>query len=916
MKKKLIALLLAVMLVLSVLSVAACDKKWNCAKKGHKFPEGSCTCTECGTTEHDFNADGVCTRCGVAKSLVDYRAYIAYDLKTLSDAIGSLEGDAGVAVKAAYDAGLAAIEEGKSVAEVKGAYAAARTAMINAVPKANGAFNFSGLSVEEKTKILGLVEAYGIRNGLLGMTLFENGNYVMYNDRIVLGTENYISGYGFGTLAEGSIKSDLASENKAEWKRYYHTINAADPGTANYLNDKGSEVSDFYGYIGASYFTNFMNAEKDGYDWVPELAVTNPEPVEGLNADGLASKWRFEIRSGLKYNTLSTKADRASFNNREIAMEDYLTPFKLLLNQANGYYRGSELAGQKGAAAIVGAKAYYEATKNAEKGILSDTAADFSKVALKVYEEGGKWYFEYELAQPTTMFYARYYISSSLYMPVPKDFIDAVGVENYLGFNKDKSYTPVDNALSLGAYTLELWDSGQQVVYKKNPNYVYATTKYAVEGVHINILTAAKDDPEASIKEFLAGKTDSTGIPSTRLSEFKSDPRTRTALGQSCFKLNMNALSQKDWNKMFGTNGDVWQCEPALSNAHFRQALSYSFNRVEFADLKGCIPSANYFSAIYLSDPENGISYNATAEHKNAISGLLADTDGYGYSLELAREYFRIALAELEADGAYTPGTVDNPTVIELQIAWQTASNETAYHKYVKQYFETAFNDPSVTGGKYKLECTFWVGANWYDVYYDKILVGQFDLGFGSISGNPMNPLDFLTVCSSDQALSQEMTLNWAIDTNDPLAEALVYDGKLWSFDALLKAAMQPTIVKDGANVSAYSAEVVEQKDEGEDKVVTIKISYQDAVAMELTDIVAYAGDKDAYNEFSVLKNVIGEIKKDEVAHTITFTVKVTAAQIAELPENDNQGIDLKIKWTLLGNTTESVESLYVPFHA
>ena len=53
---------------------------------------------------------------------------------------------------------------------------------------------------------------------------------------------------------------------------YYHSSDASDPGTANYLNDKGSQVADYNGYFAGSYFTTFMNSTKDGYDWVPELA--------------------------------------------------------------------------------------------------------------------------------------------------------------------------------------------------------------------------------------------------------------------------------------------------------------------------------------------------------------------------------------------------------------------------------------------------------------------------------------------------------------------------------------------------------------------------------------------------------------------------------------------------------------------
>ena len=121
---------------------------------------------------------------------------------------------------------------------------------------------------------------------------------------------------------------------------------------------------------------------------------------------------------------------------------------------------------------IKGAAEYYAAS--------AEGAADFSGVGLRTYEEGGKTYFEYEYVDPQTPFYSMYYITSSLYQPIPQDFIDLVTPENYLSFNADKTETPVDNALALGAYALETWNSGQEVVYKKNPNYVHAADKYQI----------------------------------------------------------------------------------------------------------------------------------------------------------------------------------------------------------------------------------------------------------------------------------------------------------------------------------------------------------------------------------------------------------------------------------------------------
>ena len=197
---------------------------------------------------------------------------------------------------------------------------------------------------------------------------------------------------------------------------------------------------------------------------------------------------------------------RQAFNNREVALEDYVYPFQLLLTQSNALYRGSELANTK-SGAIAGAKEYYQGTAEGFNAELWD------KVGIKAYEEDGKSYFEVTFTEEQTQFYCMYYIASSLYMPVPKDFVELVTVQNYLGYNNDKTESPLDNSLSLGAYYVERYDQDQQIVYAKNPNYVYADTKYAIPGVHVKIFPAASEDTTAGFNEFLAGHFDSSGIP-------------------------------------------------------------------------------------------------------------------------------------------------------------------------------------------------------------------------------------------------------------------------------------------------------------------------------------------------------------------------------------------------------------------
>lgn len=897
--KRLFAVLIAICMMTSIITlVAACDDPDN----GHT---------------------------GTWLPIADYRAYTKADLKSVKDGIGSVSEAIDGKITEAYNAGLAAIDAANTVLDVKKAFADAKTAIAKCIPLANGVKSLTGLNSEGKTDILGSLERYAVNNGITGITLFENGGYTMFSDRITLGTENYILGYGFGVLSEGSITKDLDSESNPAWKRYYHTYEPKNPQTLNYLDGDDSVIGDLYGYIAASYYTMFMNDEKDGYDWVPELAAADPEPIGGLNANGQAKKWRFEIRSGLKYSTLGKHSD--TYNGLEVKPEDFLTPYKLMFNQANGLFRGAESVEQTGAQYIVGSKEYYDATKDAKKGI--DDSVDFSKVGVKVYQDptdSSKWYFEYELGEAVTPYYARYYIASSLYQPIPYSFIETIGgIDWYLGYNQDKSDTPVDNSLSLGAYVLERWDDGQ-LVFKKNPNYVYADTKYNIAGVHINILTAASTDRLAGFREFEAGKIDSSGIPQEKVKELADDPRTRTTMGDFCYKLNVNALDAETWKYMFGEQGVIkqtptdqyWQVKPLMSNEHFIKGLSYATNRKEFAESKGYVASTNFFSPNYLSDPELGTSYNSTTQHTKALSDIVNDnTDEYGYSVELARDYFRMALDEVEAAGLMKAGTKKNPTVIELTCVFYYASFEESMFKPVKQYWEDAFNHESVSEGRYKLELKFLAPSN-PDLAYDMMMEGQFDIGFGGITGNPMNPLDFISTLSSTPSVAGGWTLNWGLDTADVDSDILVYNGERWSFDALQQATQTTVVVKDG-NIDKSIA-LVEDGGQtvvkaGDDLNVTVVVDYNKdfgVTNVQLADIVLFGGDSsEDYTEWSLTGGetpILRATVSDDGNGKLTITFVLPAAEIAKLPEAENKGIDIYVTFTAGGVDSEEFISFYI----
>lgn len=667
--------------------------------------------------------------------------------------------------------------------------------------------------------------------------------------------DKFTTAYSDSVLQAAYERGDETLTLYAKWvgnyNMYYHTYQSDDPGTVNYWDSKESTVADLADLVFGGYWGTKMNEEKDGYEWYSMLAKEKPVAVNPDPVTSLATKYKFEVRVGeeLVYSTLSQVAASAAYNGREVKLEDYLTPWKELYNQSNGLERGAE--NLTGAQSIKGINDYYKATATGYN------EAAWNNVGIRTYEEDGKSYLEFEFNVPQNTFYAMYYLASGLYTPIPAEFITYVGgMKNYGTYNEKASLTPVDTCLSTSYFVLEAWETQKEIVFKKN-ELIEDEGRYQIAGIHYQVLAAVKTDPEAALKEFLINNLDAVGIPSTQLEQYKNDPRATTTLDSSTFKLNLNTCTQEEWEALFGENGTItqtpaneyWDVKPIMSNANFLRGLSYSINRKNFAEIHGRSATGNYFGSAYLSDPENGVSYNSTQAHLDATKQALEGTDGTGYSLALAQEYFKKACDELIADGTYKQGDE-----IVLEIAWMEASQEETDHNPVKKYIEDAFNG---CGGGLTVRVDFWAGPIWSDVYYAKMMVGQFDIGFGSISGNALNPINFLEVLRSDN--TSGFTLNWGVDTSE-VSEELVYDGKTWSFNALWQAADQGALVADGVLVDAYDVKLISSA-QNADKSRTVKFSIAtvatEGVDIEVADVVLcnyqryYFGDEE-YEEKSI----------------------------------------------------------------
>ena len=755
------------------------------------------------------------------------------------------------------------------------------------VATSGSAENFVAESYEERAKILGLLEEYAMNNNLTGLVIYDDGGYAKYssriqfptntlkdgegNDLVVAGTTryDYVTGYGFGVMSEGKLngpltKVDDGSAVENSYPDYYHTFEASDPKSLNYMNDKGEVVGNYNGYVANGYFSTKLSAAKNSYEWFPSLAsdankladgsvrpipLENGQVVADADRTHLGTQYRIYVRTGAdaKYNIASTKDEIKPFAGREIALEDYLTPYKQLHMQANGLARATDSL--SGASALKGMSDYYNATA---AGYNEEA---WNNVGVKTGTDSTGSYIDFEFVTPCTPFYAMYYLSSSLYAPIPEDFLTTIGgianwgcfVDGGAGTYK---YTPVDTALSTGPYVVELWNADTEFAFKKNtvlnPAINGGEHRYQIPGVHVNIMPSTTSDPLAAFEAWKAGKIDACGIPSDKISEEVNAKGTQQTRGSSTTKLNVNTCDEATWEALFGENGsitqtakeDYWDLEPALSNDSFVKGLGLALNRKEYAEKRGVTPSVNYFSDAYLSNPEDGMSYNQTEAHRQALLSYYDDDESllanYGYDRDYAIVYFQEAVEQLFAEGAYNEGDT-----ITIEICWQAESQIQTSGADIEAYLEGAFNDAAVCGNKLTLDIQNTFVPVWSDVYYKKMMVGQFDIGFGGISGNTLNPLNFMEVLKSDN--SSGFTLNWGTDTNstDQLIE---YNGKKFTYDALWQAADTGTVVDaSGKNATLYDAVLVSNT-LNEDGSRSVVINYaasniEDVVTTTIADV-------------------------------------------------------------------------------
>jgi ABC-type oligopeptide transport system substrate-binding subunit len=647
---------------------------------------------------------------------------------------------------------------------------------------ANGVYNFKFAPAETRHTLMAAAEDYLLHNQYAGVPLFANAGFNLFSSRMQLMSETSLPVLGFGTgysslAADDSkvIMEDGEPGNAGEFT--YRTALSGNPKTWNHwVYDDGttSDVMDLY--LGSLYNYEF-NEDKSGYVLLPSMAKADPTPVneEVLPSGKVISKtWRFEVRDGLEW-AYNPNTDISAITDHAITAQDFYDTYKLALEQQ--WFRaisgGGDFVG--GPQAVVGAKDFV------------DGVAEWDAVGIKLIDDNT---IELQFVDDQSQWNVKYFLASFVMGPVHTELYEVLGEE--YGTNEETiAYT--------GVYYVEYFESDKIIRYTKNDKY-FDAEKYNY--THRTMMIIA--DSEMRFQEFVAGKLDATGLPSAHYEDYKNHPGLKRVPGTTTFRMMLNGTGSPE-GQIAQFPDSEWTPEPILANQDFKMGIFHAIDRKKLAEevLKTSQTQMYLFTDAYVVEAEAGVPYRNTPQGMSVGADLSPSTNGY--NLDAARAYFDKALDALVADGTYASG---DEIAIEFYYFSGSESQE-LLGSYLKDAMEEAF-----ISEKHNIKVMVEpLPKDFPGIYYDHMMIGEFDTSVGGISGSTLDAASFLDTYSSDNRSG--FTLNWGIDTSIPeITVAYTNDAgeivkELWSFDALVMSLVGETEVADGMEVIE---EVVEEE--------------------------------------------------------------------------------------------------------
>jgi ABC-type oligopeptide transport system substrate-binding subunit len=653
-----------------------------------------------------------------------------------------------------------------------------------------GFYNFKFADTELRHTLMAAAEKYLMNNMYGGVPLFANGSFALYSSRLQLPVDNFVAVMGYGTAFstmsadDSTVLMDNGQPGEAGKYTYRSTL-STNPTTFNHWLYNDSVTAEVMGlYLDALYVYQF-NAAKTGYEVVPSMASADPVPVDPETLDTgkvVSTTWRISLRDDLEWTYhAETVISGLAAGHEVINAEDFVETFKLALQKK--WFRAISGGGDfcNKSTGIVNACAF------------SDGAATWEEVGIKKIDD---LTIEFEFLNQMSNWNVRYWLSSFVMTPINIELYNALTVEGVSSYGTNEKTIAYH-----GAYKLDYYEADKILRFTKNPNY-HNPDEYFFTGYTQAVIR----DAAIRFQEFVAGKIEAVALPTAQYQAYKNYPGIRQIPGATTFRLMINGLGTVAEQREQFPDG-TWLPKPILANQNFKQAMFFAVDRQKLAEevLKTSTTNMYLFSDAYLVDAELGIPYRSTVQGDTVGEGLSPET--YGFNQDAAAAYYRLAIAELIADGVYAPGTAAAPTYIDLQLNIFSGSEaQILFGEYIKATFESTFKDYL----NYVYVRISVVPRDFPGIYYNYMMVGEFDLSIGGISGSTLDAASFLDVFSDDNRGG--FTLNWGIDTG--VAEIPVTyttaDGvrhlEMWSFDAISSALNGEIYLANGAEAEVPAA--------------------------------------------------------------------------------------------------------------
>ena len=625
----------------------------------------------------------------------------------------------------------------------------------------------------EKFALMAIAEAKLLESGVMIPTNTQGGTYAITRVAPRTGTTTL---WGSDEARVHSIivtteliKAADRAEMKAEWEKYQGNpdVNGYDKWVKNYLAGKGYKVKDTYtvAYTGdpetfdvlASSRATTSDVMVQCYDGLMEYNMENEQVfalAEDLtvSADGL--KYTFKIRKG------ATWVDAQGSKVADVTAHDFVTGMQHMLDAKGGL----EYLVQ---GIIVNANEY-----------INGDVTDFTQVGVKALDD---YTLEYTLEAPCSYFTTM--LGYAVFAPMNKEYYESKGGQFGADFDPSaESYvygTTYDNVAYCGPFVITNFTATNSINFKANESY---WNKANTNIKTYNMLYNDGSDASKAYVDAKAGTTDGTGLSLANLETCKKEGLFETyayvsdtnATSYMAF-YNLNRAVFANTNDTTAavskqTTEDAERTNKAMSNQHFRLAISYSLDRVKWnavsvgdevaayslrntytpgnfvtlteevtVKINGTdktYPVGTYYGEIMQDQLDaDGSAIKAWDKTTNSSDGY----DGWYNPTEAAKE-LKAAIAELAKDGVEV--SAEKPIYLDLPY-FSGSESRTQMATVYKTSVEAALGGKVIVN---LVECTSadaWYYTGYYTNYGYESNYDIFDLsGWGPDYGDPQTYLD------------------------------------------------------------------------------------------------------------------------------------------------------------------------------